>query len=179
MLWRDRVLTEVFHHVFHHLPFSCGHFAFTALELPVKGRLEERLHPRVHVKQKRQGKYRSFPLTWKAQTTSSLSMATGMSADRSCCYTLNFQVILEIQVNRMSYLSASKLCLHSHPHLPLFLQYAKSENHQVSPSFIQRKDSASTGWAKSEVCVSRPATFCYHQIIMFALNLWDCSHFEY
>lgn len=84
--FKETEYSEVFYHAFHHLPFSCGHFAFTALELPVKGRLEERLHPRVHHKQKRQGKYRSFSLTWKAQTTSSLSIVTGMSADISCCY---------------------------------------------------------------------------------------------
>lgn len=39
----------VFYHVFHPLPFFRGGFAFAALELPVKGWLEERLHPRVHL----------------------------------------------------------------------------------------------------------------------------------
>lgn len=35
--------------VVQHQPFICNNVAFTALEFPVKGRMEEWLHPGIHL----------------------------------------------------------------------------------------------------------------------------------
>lgn len=93
------------------LPFSHRCFTFTALDLPVKGCLEETLYPRIHHEQQWHSKYRSFPLTWKVKTCQSSNTLTRSDAHSYSRWFLKTYLWMGIKINFRYHIRIAIACL--------------------------------------------------------------------